>query len=78
MLNIVTQLCKASIVQLQGICEQFPFRYLVDSFSLLGSFVRWYLLVYLTRSKSTVIKVFNNNKYKKKKKNNNNQPFQMF
>ena len=73
MLNIVTQLCKASIVQLQGICEQFPFRYLVDSFSLLGSFVRWYLLVYLTSSKSTVNKVFNNNKYKKK-----NQPFQMF
>ena len=75
MLNIVTQLCKASVVQLQGICEQFPFRYLVDSFSLLGSFVWWYLLVYLTRSKSTVNKVSNNNKYKK---NNNDQPFQMF
>ena len=57
MLNIVTQLDKASTAQLQRIYKQLPLRYLVDSLALLGNFVSWYLLVYLTWSKSTVNKV---------------------
>ena len=57
MLIIVTQLNKASTAKLQGIYRYLTFRYLTDSLSLLGSFVSWYLLVYLTRSKPTVNKV---------------------
>ena len=40
----------------QNLAQQLPFRYLVDSLSLPGSFASWYLLVYLTRSKPTVNK----------------------
>ena len=57
MLIIVTQLDKASITQVQGIYKQLPFKDSIDSLSLQGSFLSWYLLVHLTRSKPTVNKV---------------------
>ena len=57
MLIIVTQLDKESTAQLLGVSKQLSFRYLIDSLFLLGSFVNWYLSVYLTRSKPTVSKV---------------------
>ena len=37
------------------------FRYLVDPLSLMRSFVSWYLLIYLTRSKPTTNKMFDDN-----------------
>ena len=55
MINIVTQLDKASTTQLQRTYKQLPFKYLVDLLPLLGIFVRWYLLVSLTRSKLSKI-----------------------
>ena len=57
MLITVTQLDKSSTAQLQCVYKYLPFRYLIDSLSLLGSFASWYLLVYLTRSKPTVNEV---------------------
>ena len=57
MLIIVTLLNRASTAQLQCIYKLLPFRYLIDSVSLLGSFGSWFLLVYLTRSKPAVNKV---------------------
>ena len=58
MLIIVTQLNKASTPQLQVIYKQLSCIYLVESLSLLGRFVSCYLLVYLTRSKPTLNRVF--------------------
>ena len=57
MLIIVTQLDEPSTPQLQGIYKYLLFKYLLDSLSLLRSFLSWHLLVSLTMSKPIVNKV---------------------
>ena len=48
MLILVAHSKRESTAQLQRIYEYLFFRYLIDAVSLLGNFVAWHLLVYLT------------------------------